>query len=228
MKVKDIMSTKVMTCLPETEIAALAQMMAVNGISGVPVLSEGQLVGIVSEGDLLRRPELGDAKRTPSWWLRILGTEQPASEYVKAYGRHARDIMTRQVVTVQADASLGDVAELFERHHIRRAPVVDAAGHLVGIVSRANFVQAIASASAEGGTESRDDDAIHESLAGELGTHIWWRSGVNSITVSGGVVHFWGFYNSEEELAAARVAAENTPGVTRVEEHRSRYPVAYA
>ena len=228
MKASDIMTANVVTCSPDTEVVALAQMMAAHGISGVPVLSEEKLVGIVSEGDLIRRAELGDTRDSPGWWLRLTGKKEKASDYVKTQGRHARDVMSKDVATVGGEDSLSEVAELFEKKHIKRAPVLDAKGRLVGIVSRANFVSAIArSAEAPADESPKDDASISTALVQELESHLWWRTGTNSLTVLNGVVHFWGYYNTADELNASRVAAENTPGVVRVEEHRTRYPMAY-
>jgi osmotically-inducible protein OsmY len=137
--------------------------------------------------------------------------------------------MSSKVLTIDDEAELSEVAELFESKNIKRAPVLNAAGQLVGIVSRANFVHAIANASRPR-TDPSDvnDDDITAALTKELATHAWWRGGANSVTVSNGVVHFWGYYSTPDELDAARVAAENIPGVERVEEHRNRYPIAYA
>ena len=102
-------------------------------------------------------------------------------------------------------------------------------GKLVGIVSRANLVQAVAAVNkAVIHTPGANDTAIREALTAELSKHDWWRAGVSSLTVVDGVVHYWGYYEEADEIDAARVAAENTDGVTGVEDHRSPYPLAYA
>lgn len=228
MKVDEIMTRTLFTCAPDTEIVALAQMMASHGISGVPVVDEDRLVGIVTEGDLLRREEVGDTAAAGSWWDRLLSQPESPGAYVKSHGRYVADVMTANVTVVKPDATLHCVIELLEKHRIKRVPVVDEEKRLVGIVSRANFVKAIASVvRADRSTEDTSDDAIQSALTDELATHNWWQGGINSLTVSDGTVHFWGYYDNREQLAAARVVAENTAGVVDVEEHRIRYPMVY-
>lgn len=227
MKAEDVMTTDVIGCSPGDTVANVAALMAERGISGLPVVDGGELVGMVSEGDLIARSEIGSGEKKSSWWLRLLGTQSSASDYVKASGQHVRDVMTTEVVSVNTDTPLSDVANLFASEHIKRAPVLDG-GKLVGIVSRANLVQAVAAASRAMPTSAGANDAsIRESLTAELSKHDWWRGGVSSLTVVEGVVHYWGYYNEPEEVDAARVAAENTAGVSAVEDHRAPYPIAY-
>src|SRR6516164_9084416 len=128
---------------PELDVKAVANMLVANGISAVPVVAiDGSVVGIISEGDLMRRAVSG-AERKRSWWLETFSSaEQLMAEFVKAHGRKAKDVMTRRVISVDPDTSLQEIANLLEKHGIKRVPVLKD-GRLVGIVSRANLVQAL-------------------------------------------------------------------------------------
>lgn len=149
MNARDIMTAHVITVTPDTTVRELAELLAARGISAVPVVGpKGELVGIVSEGDLVRRSELHTA-RTRSWWLDMFASEQSlAQDFIKTHAVMVADIMTRDVITVSPDASLSEVARLLEKHTIKRVPVVSNR-QLVGIISRANLVQALASLEAK-------------------------------------------------------------------------------
>jgi Mg/Co/Ni transporter MgtE len=191
-------------------------------ISGVPVIDHGKLVGIITENDLLRRVELGTEK-TRSRWLQFLTSDDTLlAEYVQARGRQARDVMSTKVVTVPPDAEIARVAETMESHHIKRLLVVKR-GKVVGIVSRANLVQALATvAAAPAASAPMDDAKIHDAICLEIKNIAWLPSPVmNNVTVHEGVVHLWGYVGSENERKALRVAAERVPGVKKVRDHRS-------
>jgi CBS domain-containing protein len=224
MKASDIMKSPVITAAPHTPVREIAALLLKHRISAVPIIEEGRLVGLVSEGDLLRRHEIGTdrADRRTSWWLWLLGTDRSIGEYVKSHATYARDVMTRDVVSVSPDAPLAEIASLLESHAIKRVPVLRG-GRLVGIVSRANLIQALAvarvsSSRTPGG--SSGDAAIRMRLTAELERQPWWRRGSSSVIVTEGVVHYWGMISGEEERTAARVAAENVAGVRGVEDHR--------
>lgn len=224
MKARDIMTRNVLTISPEATIREITTILLAFRISGLPVVEDGRVVGIVSQGDLLRRHEIGTDPRNPggSWWMRFLRGEPGPAEYVKSHAVHAADVMTRDVVSVSEGDSITRIAILFGELRIKRVPVLRDE-QLVGIVTRANLVQAIAASGKASRVEHPlGDDAIRERLLEELGTHAWWRSGSN-VSVSHGVVHYWGVCETEEEKQAARVAAENVPGVCGVDDHRIRY-----
>jgi CBS-domain-containing membrane protein len=183
----------------------------------VPVLDEtGHVVGIVSEGDLMRRNETGTARRA-SPWLSLLATPaQAARDYAKSHGRTAGDVMTREVIGVDENTPLADVAALLERHHIKRAPVLRG-GKLVGIVSRANLVQGLATNSTARSTAS-DDPALRARILAELRDAGLDAPRVNVI-VTQGRVSLWGLVDSEDEKRAIRIVAENAAGATAVEDH---------
>src|SRR6516165_92811 len=146
MKAADVMVPKVITVGVDATIGEVADTLLSHHISGAPVVGEkGELVGIVSEGDLMRRPETGTERR-PSWWLALLSSDRAsATEYIKSHSRKVADVMTREVISAGPDTSLGDIAAMLERNRIKRVPILDG-GKLVGIVTRANILQALASA----------------------------------------------------------------------------------
>ena len=222
MRAKDVMTTGVVTVEPETTVREIAAVLADKGISAVPVVdNDGAILGIVSEGDLIHRREIGTDQKKPSWWLISLSQmEAAAIDYSKSHGRHAHDIMTRDVITVSEDTSLAKIANILETNRIKRVPVMRD-GALVGIVSRANIMQAIAARS-EGahapvsGDDTSTRDRVNENLKGNP----WSRPWNNTVFVSNGVVDLYGTVENDAERNASRIAAENTPGVVKVIDHR--------
>lgn len=224
MEASDIMTSPVITAAPYTPVREIAALLLKHRISAVPVMEEGRLVGLVSEGDLLHRHEIGTdlADRKNSWWLWLLGTDRSIGDYVKSHARYARDVMTREVVSVTPDTPIAEIASLLETRGIKRVPVMRG-GHLVGIVSRANLIQALAVMRPSGSKRPERPDSdmvIRTRLIAELERQPWWRRGSSSVIVTEGVVHYWGTIIGEEEKVAARVAAENIVGVRGVEDHR--------
>lgn len=218
MKAADVMVVDVITARPDDRVEDIAHILVSNRISGVPVVDDsGKLVGIVSEGDLMRRIESGTEHRR-SWWLDLLSTrEELASEYVKEHGRRAADVMTRKVVTVGPDTTLSEVANLLESRTIKRVPVVEN-GRLVGLISRANLIQALAALHSRVTIETSDSDAtIRDKVYDALRNEPWTPTLLNVI-VKDGTVGLWGFVRSEGEKSAARVAAEAVPGVRTVDD----------
>lgn len=222
MLAKDVMTTGVVTVDADTTVREIATLLASKGISAVPVVDKaGAVLGIVSEGDLIHRQEIGTDQKKPSWWLMSLSkTEEAAVDYSKSHGMHAHDIMTRDVITVTENTQLAEVADILETKHIKRVPVMRD-GVLVGIVSRANIVQAIA-ARPEGAhvPVSGDDSSIRTRVNDNLKGQPWSRPWNNSIFVSDGVVDIYGTVENDAERDASRIAAENTPGVVKVIDHR--------
>ena len=219
MIVADVMTTDVTTANSQMSIVDVAKLLWEKQISGVPVVNDrGEPIGMITEGDLLRRGETDTTPRR-SWWLEMLSTNRDlASEYVKTHGTRVKDVMTRQVVTVVESTPLSVLADLFERHRIKRVPVLRD-GKLVGIVSRANLVRAIATATTAPSGSSEDDKILRERLLSELKRQKWAEASPSNVTVKDGVVHLWGTVLSEEERDALRVAAENIKGVRSVVNH---------
>jgi CBS domain-containing protein len=218
MRAKDVMVRAVATTTLDATIETVAKLMINLRISGVPVLDRnGQLVGIVTEGDLLRRMETGTERRLSRWSEWFSANAQMAAEYVKSHARRVEDVMTRQVVTVGELEDLDEIAELMESNGIKRVPVVHD-GKIVGIVSRADLLQVLASGGAPRDAED-SDRLVRERLLAELGKQQWASPSESNIVISDGVVHFWGTVGSEKERTALRVLAENIPGVRGIEDH---------
>lgn len=214
MLAKDVMTTRVVTVSPDATVREIAGLLRDHKISAVPVAdADGTLLGIVSEGDLLRRPELGTL-RQPSWWLDLLAEpREKALDYIKSHGGSAKDVMTRELVTVPEDASLEELADALERHRIKRVPVVRE-GRLTGIVSRADLLHGLIAR--QSAPEASDDDrSLARSVESELGQASVHREYV-TVVVSGGVVHLWGAVESDAERRAAELAAKNVAGVKAV------------
>jgi len=225
MRAMDVMTTNVITVVADTSVQALATLLSERGISGVPVVDkDGLLVGIVSEGDLLHRAETGTERRTQrrrSRWLDTFAADQEAArDYVKAHGRSVQEIMTREVISVSDTTELADIATLLETKRIRRVPVVRD-GKLVGIVSRANLVRALAMMKNQPTIDADNDDrTIRQKLLTELQGHEWVHMWGADIIVRDRVVHLWfSDDRSEDERQAVRIAAENIAGVRQVQEH---------
>jgi CBS domain-containing protein len=227
----DVMTTNVITVEPDTSVQALATLLSERGISGVPVVDKNdRLVGVVTEGDLLHRTETGTERRIQrrrSRWLDTFATDQEAArDYVKAHGRTVREIMTRDVISVGDATELADIATLLETKRIKRVPVLRD-GKVVGIVSRANLVRALAMTKTETATEADNDDrTIRQRLLTELQGHEWVHMWGADILVRDRVVHLWfSDDRSDDERQAVRIAAENIPGVRLVQEHIVPAPV---
>ncbi len=219
MNAGDVMIREVVTVGPDTPVMHIAQLLLSHGISGVPVVDdEGTLVGLVSEGDLLRRVEIGTERRRGSWRAFFTGTATLAEEYVRSHGTVARDIMTRDVVSVSRTTPLGEIADLMEQKHIKRVPVLEE-GRLVGLVSRSNLLRAFASQRAEPSASAADDSALREALLAELGRQVWSRRTENTVVVTDGVVHLWGLVATPEEMRAVELAAQGVAGVKGVRNH---------
>jgi CBS domain-containing protein len=218
MKARDVMVSPVITVMPNSSVKELAQALLKNHISAVPVVDhQGQLVGIVSEGDLLHRSEEGTERRQSRWLQLMTADETLAAEYIKAHSRKVADIMVREVVTADPETPLDEIATLMEKNSIKRVPIVSNR-QLVGIVSRANLIQAVASKNV-GLEVEQEDAAIRDRLLAHLKAQPWAHTTLLNVTVNGGLVHLWGMTSSETERKAICVAAESTAGVHAVYDH---------
>jgi CBS domain-containing protein len=227
MKAADVMVTNVITVGPDAQVQDVARILLANRISAVPVVdSAGKLLGIISEGDLLRRPETGTERRR-SWWLESLtATETLAAEFVRSHSRRVTDVMTRKVVSAKPDTPLGEIAALLEKNRIKRVPIVDG-GKVVGIVSRANIVQALASEGRSPAT-TPDDATLRNKVIAQLKATPRVSPSLLNVIVHGGTVELWGTVDSEAEKDAVRVATEVTPGVREVNDNLTVMPIITA
>jgi len=217
MQVRDVMTRGVISVEPEESILIAARLMLQHRVSGLPVVDgKGALVGIITEGDFLRRGEIGTARRRPKWLEFIVGPGRLAEEYVHSSGRKVAEIMTPNPYTVDADAPLESVVELMERRRIKRLPVVRE-GRLIGIISRANLMHALASLACTAPQPAGNDIAIRERILGALADHNW-ALGVN-VVVKNGFAELWGTITDERQRQACIVAVENVPGVKAVRDH---------
>lgn len=214
MQAKDVMTATVETVAPDTKVTEIARRLLSRNISALPVVDGGgAVVGIVSEGDLMRRTE-NQTERQPSWWIRVFTEpEDRARDYIKTHGMCAEDIMTRKVISVREDTPLADIAATLERHHIKRVTVMRD-GKLAGIVSRADLLRGLVAAGAKTAASEDDRDlrAGIEQAAVEAGLSIEHVS----IVVADGVATMWGMVASDAERAALGVAAEQVAGVKQV------------
>ncbi|NIR61759.1 MAG: CBS domain-containing protein [Gammaproteobacteria bacterium] len=218
MLAKDVMTRDVATVTPETRVEDIAKLLLRRDISGVPVVdARGRLVGMVSEGDLIRR---GETEGRRSWWLNLLtGPEERARDYLKAHGGHAEDVMTREVVSVSEETPVGEIARILERRRIKRVPVVRD-GKLVGIVSRANLLHGLASHRERISiAPSPDDRTIREKILALVKREGWITHGALNVIVNEGVVELWGWVDSRDERKALMAAVEGIEGVKKVNDH---------
>ena len=220
MKAADVMVTNVITVGPDACVQDVARTLLDARISGVPVIGpKGELLGVVSEGDLMRRVEAGTGRRRP-WWLAIFtDREVLAAEFIREHSRKVTDVMTRDVVTASPDTPLSTIANLLEKNAIKRVPIVKD-GKIVGIVSRANLLQALASLSKKtDAVTAADDSKIRENVLTQLDAEPWTRPALINVIVQDGTVELWGIVDSVSEKKAVRVAAEVTPGVRAVNDN---------
>jgi CBS domain-containing protein len=219
MIVADVMTRNVISIPPEATVEEAANLMLSRRISGLFVVdTAGDLVGVITEGDLLRRDELGTERGRP-WWLRLLvSPARQAADFTRAHGRHVRDVMTPDVISVADTAPLETVVATMERARIKRVPVTRD-GHVTGVVSRADLLRALVSRVKETEPVTQDDSDIRTAILDDLERQAWAPMTTLNVTVSQGVADIWGTITNEEERHAIRVLVENTPGVAAVQDH---------
>ena len=219
MKVGDVMTRQVITIERDAPVQRAIRLLLQNRISGLPVVdATGRLEGIVTEGDFLHRAETGTQRRRPRWVEFLIGPGKLASEYVQTHSRFVADVMTTDAYTVNEDTSLEEVVRLMEKYRVKRFPVVKG-DKVVGIISRANLLRALASVAAELPATTGDDAAIREGFFKELAGQPWApRTSINPV-VRNGVVELWGNIFDEREREALRVMAQNLSGVKGVQDH---------
>jgi len=215
MIVADVMTRGVISLAPEDSVRKAAERMLRYDTSGFPVLDHGKLVGMITQGDFLRRAETGTERHRPRWSEFFADPGRLAGDYVHAHARTVAEVMTRDVITISEDASLDEAVELMERHRVKRLPVVKG-GVMVGIISRVNLLHAFLVGSPKDQPAPLDDNAIHDRLMAELNSQPWLTHGSMQAMVKNGVVVLQGKIRDERQRAALRVAAENIPGVKQV------------
>ncbi len=218
MRAHQIMTRPVVTVSSETTIVEAANTMLQRHVSGLPVVdAAGKLVGIISEGDFLRRSEIGTQRKRGQFLRFILGAGQAATDFVHEHGRKVAEIMTREPLTISEDTTLEDIVELMEKKHVKRLPVMRG-DQVVGIVSRANLLQAVATLTRQIPDPTADDDHIRNRVIDALSKNDWCPFGL-SVIVRDGIVHLSGVITEERSRQAAIVGAENVAGVRKVRDH---------
>lgn len=222
MQAQDVMTTVVATIPADATVQEAAKVMLQRGISALPVMdNKDRVVGMVSEGDLVRRAELGtDAPR--SWWLHAFA-EDAVRDYLRTHGASVREVMASPVISVRRTTPLDEVARLLEKHRIKRVPVLES-GRLVGIVSRADLVRRLATLPLRVTVRSANDRTLRRRILKEMRKKAGLDLLYVNVTVEHGVVHLWGGVRSHLDQKALAVAASAVEGVRKVEDHTAVIP----
>jgi CBS domain-containing protein len=218
MKAREIMTMEVVSVSPDASIVEAVRLMLHNRISGLPVVDrQGMLVGVISEGDFLRRVETGTHRKRARWIEFFMGPGDFADEYVQTHSRKVADVMTSTPITITEDTRLDDIVSLMEKSNVKRLPVLQQ-GRVVGIVSRANLLHALASVVEELPASATTDETIREQVLSEFSNKPWSPRDLN-VVVRNGVVELWGDILDDRERQAAKVVVENVAGVKAVKDH---------
>jgi CBS domain-containing protein len=217
MQVSDIITREVISISPHETIDAAIDLMLSKHVSGLPVIDdEGRLVGMVTEGDLLRRPEIGTQCERSRWRDAFVGTRGAAQTFVQSHGVRVKDVMTRSPAVVAEDTSLDEIVRLMETRKIKRLPVMRG-GEVIGIVSRANVIAALVKIHRESNRASTDDKLIRQRILENVAEQDWAMGAVIDVAVRNGNADLWGTVLDVEQAEALRALAESTPGVQLVE-----------
>ena len=221
MIVSDVMTRKVLSVAPDETVEHAANLMLRHGISGLFVVdAKGTLAGVVTEGDLLRRDEIGTERHRP-WWLRVLVSPgKQALDFTRAHGRRVSDVMTPEVICVASNTQLEEVVETMEKQRIKRVAVTEN-GHMIGVVARSDLLRALLSREREKQPPAtqEDDRTIRTNILAALEGASWAPMTTLNVTVASGVVDVWGTITNPDERRAICVIAENVPGVKEVHDH---------
>lgn len=215
MHASQVMTRSVVTVPADATVYAAANILLGSRISAAPVVdADGSMIGIVSEADLMYRPETGTVP-SKSWLERLLADDaRLARDYIRSHSHHVTDVMTKNVVTAQQDTPLEGIAALMKRHGVKRVPILRD-GKVVGIVSRANLLQGLLAREPYSTDYQVSDEGVRDTVVKELARHAW-GSGVSTVVVDNGVVNLWGYVYADSAKQAARIAVENVAGVKRV------------
>ena len=221
MNAHDVMTRNVISIDPDATVLQAARLMLQHRVSGLPVIDQdGNLLGVLSEGDFLRRRETQTERKRSRWLEFLMGPGAIATEYTHSHGNKVSEVMTTEVQTVDENAGLEDIVELMERHRIKRVPVM-CGSEVVGIITRSNLMRAMVSVArvAPAQASAKDDNAIREQLLAVMEKEGWAPVATTNVVVRDGVVELWGALIDERQREALKVAAENIPGVKAVKDH---------
>lgn len=223
MRADQIMTSQVITIGADASIVEAIDKMLRHQVSGLPVVdTDGKLIGIISEGDFIRRTETGTQRKSGRWLDCLAGADRVAADFVREHGRKVGQIMTPDPVTVTEDTPLAQIVRIMESHNVKRLPVVRG-DRLVGIVTRADFLPALAELARQVAAPSADDDRIRSRVIATIEQAVWRPRRLN-VMVRDGIVSLGGVVKSEKARQAAIVAAENVAGVKKVQDHLYAYP----
>jgi CBS domain-containing protein len=216
MRAMDVMVRDVVTASPDEDVDQVVELLAQHDASTLPVVdTDGNVVGMIGDLDLMRRSEIGTEKHHPWWMEAMTPASKLAGEFAKSHGRRVSEVMSTHIISASEDTPLGDIANLLEKHRIKRVPILRD-GKLVGMVSRSNLIQALASLHDRPHDAAESDRDIRSILLTQLGEQDWTDFGSRNVIVTDGVVHLWGLVGSEEERKALTALAEGVPGVVGV------------
>jgi CBS-domain-containing membrane protein len=216
MRAMDVMVRDVVTTSPDEDVDQVVELLAQHDASTLPVVdTDGNVVGMIGDLDLMRRSEIGTEKHHPWWMEAMTPASKLAGEFAKSHGRRVSEVMSTHIISASEDTPLGDIANLLEKHRIKRVPILRD-GKLVGMVSRSNLIQALASSHDRPHDAAESDRDIRSILLTQLGEQDWTDFGSRNVIVTDGVVHLWGLVVSEEERKALTALAEGVPGVVGV------------
>jgi CBS domain-containing protein len=219
MKAVDIMTRRVISVGRDASVFEAVRLMLQHRISGLPVVDPaGILVGMITEGDFLRRAEAGTERHRPRWLEVFLGPGRAAVEYTHSHGRKVYEVMSDQPYSVSEDTPLEKIVDLMESHKIKRVPVTRD-GRLIGIVSRANLMRAILPIVRSALPPAQSDLDIRKRIVAEMDKQKWAPVALVDVTVKSGIVDLWGTILDEREREALKVLAQNVPGVNEVRDH---------
>jgi len=219
MKAADVMTRRIISVSPEATILEAIKLMLKHHISGLPVIGrKGKLVGIVTESDFLHRPEIGTERKRSSWLDALFGPAAAAHDYVRSHGLQVQDVMTRDPVTVAENALLDEAVRIMEAHSVKRLPVMRR-GKLVGIVSRADLMLAVANINRAAPGSGGDDAAIRYHIMAAIREQSWTAGAVLDVIVCDGTADLWGSISDVTQREALKVLVASTPGVKKIEDH---------
>ena len=219
MKAEDVMTREVISIDPDSTVLQAARLMLQHHISGLPVIDKsGNLVGVLSEGDFLRRRETKTEKRRSRWLEFLVGPGRIAAEYSHSHGSRVAEVMTKEVESVDVSTLLEDIVDVMERKRIKRVPVL-CGGLVVGIITRSNLMHAMVSLARAAQPGATDDTSIREKLLAEIQKEQWAPAASVNVVVHDGVVELWGVIIDERQRQALKIAAENIAGVKEIKDH---------
>jgi CBS domain-containing protein len=218
-KASDVMTRRVISISPTATILEAIKLMLKHHVSGLPVIDrKGKLVGVVTESDFLRRSELGTERARSRWLVALFGPGEAARDYVHSHGLKVQDVMTRDPVVIAEDTALDQIVDVMERRNVKRLPVMHR-GRVVGIVSRANLILALASIHRTVPTSQQNDAAIRDRILTSIHEQSWASGASVDVILHNGIADIWGTISDVAQRQALKALVESTPGVRRVEDH---------